>query len=67
MPLVEANESDYLMLKSEQHRLTPKYDILCSLFTRVKHDFVTIYEDHNQFKITFQRCYIFIIYSGSSR
>ena len=45
MPLGEAIESDYLMWKSEQHILTPKYDILCSLATLVNPYFVTMEED----------------------
>ena len=39
MPLGEAIESDYPMWKSEQHILTTKYDIKCSLVTLVKHYF----------------------------
>ena len=56
MSLVEAIESAYLMWNSEQHRLTPKYDIIRSLVTLVKHYFLTVEEDENLFKITFQRC-----------
>ena len=44
------------MWKPEQHRLTPKYDILRSLVPPVKHYFVTMDEDGNQFKITCKRC-----------
>ena len=29
LPLDEAIESDYIVWKSEQHRMTPKYNILC--------------------------------------
>ena len=29
------------LVKSEQHRLTPKYDILYSFLTLVKHDYIT--------------------------
>ena len=39
LPLGEAIESDHLTWKSEQHRLTPKYDILCSLVPLEKHSF----------------------------
>ena len=52
LPLGESIESSYLMWKSEQHRLPPKYDILSSFVTLVKHYFVTMEEDNNQFKIT---------------
>ena len=51
LPLGEAIESDYLMWKSEKHRLAPKYDILCSLLALVKKYFVTMEDDYNQFKI----------------
>ena len=56
MPLGEAIESAYLMWKSEKNRLTPKYDILRLLVLLVKHYFVTVGEDYNQLKITYQRC-----------
>ena len=44
------------MWKSEQHILTPKYEILCSLVTLLKYCFLTMEEDDNQFKITCQSC-----------
>ena len=50
LPLGEAIESSYLMCKSEQHRLTPKHDILRSLVPLLEHCFVTIEEDYNQVK-----------------
>ena len=40
--LGETIESAYLMWKSEQHRLTPKYDILRLLVTLVKTYFMTM-------------------------
>ena len=66
MPSGEAIESAYIMWISEQHRLTPKYDILSSLVTLVKHYNVTMEEDDNQFKITFQRFRGFVTCSGRS-
>ena len=39
LPLGEANESAYITQKSEQHKLTPKYEILRSLVTLVKNLF----------------------------
>ena len=54
------------MWKSEQHRVTPKYDIMCSLVSLVKHYFVTMEEDDNQFKITCQSSNGFVTCSGSS-
>ena len=36
LPLIEAIESSYLTWKSEQYRLTPKYDIMRSLVPLVK-------------------------------
>ena len=51
-----AIESAYLIWKSEQHRLTPKYDIMRSLFPLVKNYFVTMEEDDTLFKITCQHC-----------
>ena len=45
MPLNEAIENDYLMQKSERHRLTTKYDILRSLVPLVNNYFVTMEED----------------------
>ena len=42
LPLCESIEIDYLTWKSEQHRLTLKYDIMLSLVPLVKHYFVTM-------------------------
>ena len=44
LPLGGSIESAYLMWKSEQHRLTPKYDILSSLVPLIKHYYVTLEE-----------------------
>ena len=52
------------MWKLEQNRLTPKYDILYSLVTLVKHYHVTMEEDYNQFKITCQCCNGFVTCYG---
>ena len=67
LPLGESIESAYLMWKSEQHRLTPKYDIMRSLVPLVKHYFVTMEEDDSQLKITCQRCDGFVTCKGESR
>ena len=48
IPLGESIESAYLKWKSEQHILTPKYDILRSLAPLVNHYSVTLEEDDNQ-------------------
>ena len=53
------------MWNSEQHILTPKYDIPRSLVTLIKHYFVTMEEDANQLKITCQRCNVFVTCSCS--
>ena len=66
LKLCESVESAYLMWKSEQHILTPKYDILSSLMPRVNHYFVTMEEDGNQFKIIFQFCNGFVTCKGKS-
>ena len=66
LPLCESIESAYLVWKSEQHRLTSKHDIMCSLVTPVNQYFVTMEEDGNQFKITCQHCNDFVTCSGSS-
>ena len=66
MPLGKAIESDYLTWKSEQHILTPKYNIMRSLVTLVKHYFVTMKEDDNIFKINRQRCNGFVTCKGRS-
>ena len=45
------------MWKSYQHNLTPKYDILCSFVTLVKHYHVNyVNEDDKPFTITCQIC-----------
>ena len=54
------------MWKLEQQRLTPKYNILRSLVPLVKHYFVTMEEDENKSKITFQCCNGSVICSGRS-
>ena len=52
------------MWKSQQHRLTSQYDILSSLLSLVKHYFVIMEEDDNQFKTTCQSCNGFVTRSG---
>ena len=64
--LGEATESAYLTWKSEQHRLTPNYKILCSLVPLVKYYFATMEEADNQLKITCQHCNGFVICKGRS-
>ena len=66
IPLGEAIESYYITWKSLQHRLTPKYDILSSLVTLVKHYFVTMEEDDNKLKMTCQHCNSFVTCYGKS-
>ena len=66
LPLGESIASDYLMWKSEQHKLTPKYGILCSLLTLVKHYFVTMKDYDNKCKRTCQRCNGFSICTGGT-
>ena len=66
LPIVEDIESAYIMWKSEQHRLTPKYDIFHSFVNLIKHYHVTLDDDDKSIKITCQRCYGFLIYSGKS-
>ena len=56
LPLGEGIESFYILLKSEQQILTPKYDILHSLVPLVNHYFVTMYDDDHQLKISCKRC-----------
>ena len=46
--------------------MTTKYDILHSLVTLVKEYFMTMEEDDNQFKITCQRCNVFVKFKGRS-
>ena len=46
--------------------MTPKKNILCSLVPLVKHFFVTVEEEDNQFKITCQFCNGFMKYKGRS-
>ena len=60
IPLGEDIETAYLTWKSEQHRLTPKYEIICSLVPLVKHYFVNVKEDDTIFKITCQHCNGFV-------
>ena len=64
--LCEFIEIYYLMWKSEQHRPTPKYEILRSLVPLVENYNVTMEEDDNQSKITCQRCNDFVTCSGRS-
>ena len=66
LTLVEAIESDYLVWKSEQHRLAPKYYIMPSLVPPIKHYNVNMVEYYNQFKITCQRFNGFVTCSGRS-
>ena len=66
IPLGKSTAIDHITWKSEQHRLTPKYDILRSLVPLVKHYFVTMVEDDNQLKMTFQRCNGFVTCKGRS-
>ena len=54
------------MWKSEQHRLTTKYDIMRSLVPLIKHYFVTMEEDNNLFKIICQHCNGFVTCKVSS-
>ena len=54
------------MWKPEQHRMTSKYDIMCSLMTLLNQYFVTMEEDGNQLKTTCQRCNDFLTNSCSS-
>ena len=46
--------------------MTSKYDIMHSLVPLVNHYNFTLEEGYNQFKITFQRCYVFVTFLGSS-
>ena len=64
--LVEAIESAYLKWKSEQHRMTPKCDIMSSLVPLVKHYNMTMEEDDNQFKRTCQFFSGFVTCAGIS-
>ena len=66
MPLGEAIESSYLTLKSEQHRLIPKYYNPRSFVLLVKQYHVTYEDDDKPFKITCQYCNGFLRCSGSS-
>ena len=50
LPIGEAIESAYITYNSEQNRLTPKYDIMRSLVTLVKHYFVNMEKDDTIFK-----------------
>ena len=67
LALCEAIESAYIIWKSEQQRLTPKYEILRPLVTLVNHYFVTMEEDVNKLKITCKQCDGFVTFSGRSR
>ena len=64
--LVESIKSAYFVWKSKQHRLAPKYDIMCSLELLVKHYFMTMEEDDNKLKITCQSSNDFVTCSGRS-
>ena len=64
--LGEFVEIYYLTGKLEQHRLTPKYNILRSLLPLVKQYFVTMEGGDNQFKITGQCCNGFVTCRGRS-
>ena len=66
LTLGEDIESSYLTWKPEQHILTPKYYIMCSLVPLVKHYNVTIKEDDNQLKIRYQRFNGFVTCSDST-
>ena len=63
MPLSDAIESNYLSWKSDQHRLTPIYEILHSLVPLLKYYSVTMQEDDNQFKKTCKCSNGFVIYN----
>ena len=65
LPLYEDIESTYLMWKSEQYRIIPKYYILSSLLPLVKHYFVTLEDDDNKFKINCQHSNGFVTCSVS--
>ena len=54
--LGEYIENYYLIWRSEQHRLTPKYDIIRSVVPHLKHYHMTMNNDYNQIKITCQQC-----------
>ena len=56
MNLDKSIESVYLTRKSEQNKLTPKYDILHSFVPLVNNYHVTYEEDDKLFKITCQCC-----------
>ena len=66
MQLDESIESAHLTWNSEQHRLTPKNDILDSLVPLVKHYFVNMEEVDNQLRKTCQICNGFVICKGRS-
>ena len=46
--------------------MTPKYDVLYSLVSLIKHYFGAMEEYDNQFKITYQHCNGFVTFSGGS-
>ena len=66
MPLGESIDIVFLVWNLEQHRLTPKYDILRTLVPLVKLYNVTMEDDDNQFKINLQRCNGFVTCSVSN-
>ena len=67
MPIGEYIESDYLTWKSEQHILTPKYDILRLFVPLLKKYHVTEEDDCDKpFKITCESCNGFVRCSGKS-
>ena len=66
MMLSEAIDISYLMCKSKEHRLIPKYYILCSLVPPVKHYHVDLLVDDRKVKITCKRCNGFVKCSGRS-
>ena len=63
LPLGESIKIAYLVLMSELHRLTSKNKILHSLVPFVKKYFVTMEEDGNKLKTTYQCCICFVICS----
>ena len=54
------------MWNSEQHKLTPNYDIRCSLVPTLKLHNLNMEENYNQFKFTCQYCNGFVTCSGRS-
>ena len=66
LALCEAIESAYLVWKSEQHKLAPKYEIMGSLVLLLKHYNFNVEENGNKFKITCQRCNGCVTCSGGN-